>query len=275
MSIDLKDAYHHVPIAPASRDVLGLVVAGNVYRFKALPFGLKPAPRLFTRLVVCVAAFLRQQGLRVFCYLDDWLLAAESRELLSRHLHFLLRTVQGLGFIVNWEKSELSPSRHPNFLGAAIDLPRQLARPSPDRVNTIIAAALRLRRRRQAPARTWLQFLGYLASLVDVLPDCRLHMRPLQMHLLRHYRPSVDALTRLVPLPPTIRLLLLRWSRRNFLISGNPLRVPQPSITVTTDAYLQGWGGHCLGNTAFGDWPRTDTLTHIDMLEFRAVLLSL
>ena len=44
--------------------------------------------------------------------------------------------------------------------------------------------------------------LGYLASLVDVLPDCRLHMRPLQLHLLRHYRPSVDSLTRLVPLPP-------------------------------------------------------------------------
>ena len=101
----LKDAYHHVPIAPASRDILGFVVAGNMYRFKALPFGLKPAPRLFTRLVACVAAFLRQQGLRVFCYLDDWLLAAESRELLSRQLHFLLRTVQGLGFIVNWENA--------------------------------------------------------------------------------------------------------------------------------------------------------------------------
>ena len=160
VSIDLKDAYHHVPIAPASRDILGLVVAGNTYRFKALPFGLKPAPRLFTRLVACVAAFLRQQGLRVFCYMDDCFLAAESRGLLSRQLHFLLRTVQGLGFIVNWEKSELTPSRHPTFLGAAKDLPRQLARPSPDRVNTIMAAALCLRRRRQAPARVWLHSWG-------------------------------------------------------------------------------------------------------------------
>ena len=95
VSIDLKDTYHHVPIAPASKDILGFVVTGNTYRFKALPFGLKPAPRLFTRLVACVAAFLRQQGLRVFCYLDNWLLAAES----------LLRTVQGLGFIVNWENA--------------------------------------------------------------------------------------------------------------------------------------------------------------------------
>ena len=82
-SIDLKDAYHHVPIAPASRDLLGFTVAGGTYRFKALPFGLRPAPRLFTRLVACVAAFLRQRGLRLFGYLDDWLLAAESRDVLS------------------------------------------------------------------------------------------------------------------------------------------------------------------------------------------------
>ena len=62
VSIDLKDAYHHVPIAAQSRDLLGFTFNGRVYRFKALPFGLKPAPRIFTRLVGCVAAFLRQRG---------------------------------------------------------------------------------------------------------------------------------------------------------------------------------------------------------------------
>ena len=253
---------------PASRDLLGFTVAGGTYRFKALPFGLRPAPRLFTRLVACVAAFLRQRGLRLFCYLDDWLLAAESRDVLYRQLHFLLQTVQALGFLVYWKKSELAPTRRPTFLGAAIDLPRQLARPRPERVNTIMAAASRLRRRRQAPARVWLQFLGYLTSLVVVLPDCRLHMRPLQIHLLRHYSPSRDLLTRLVPIHPTIRLHLVRWSRRDFLNSGNPLRVAQSSITVTTDASRLGWGGHCLGNAAFGDWPRADTLSHINVLEF-------
>ena len=52
VSIDLLDAYHHVPIAAASRDLLGFTFNGSVYRFKALPFGLKPAPRLFTQLYV-------------------------------------------------------------------------------------------------------------------------------------------------------------------------------------------------------------------------------
>ena len=275
VSIDLKDAYHHVPIAVGSRALLGFATAGRLYRFRALPFGLKPAPRLFTRLVACVAAFLRQHGLRVFCYLDDWLLAAESRELVLNQLRFLLETVQTLGFIVNWEKSELVPTQHPIFLGAAIDIPAGLARPSPERVCTIVTAASDLRRRRLAPARSWLQFLGYLASLVDVLPDCRLLMRPLQLHLLGHYRPSRDPLTRLVPNPPATRLTLARWTRKDSLTVGKPLRTPQPTVTVTTDASHQGWGGHCMGHTAFGDWSRTGPLPHINVLEFRAVLLSL
>ena len=275
VSIDLKDAYHHVPIAIASRNLLGFTFEGSTYRFRALPFGLKPAPRVFTRLVGCVAAFLRQRGLRIFCYLDDWLLVASSPQILRQHLVFLLRTVQGLGFLINWDKSELIPTQHPSFLGAAIDIPGQLARPSPGRVATIVAAAGRLRVRRQAPARVFLQFLGYLASLVDVLTDCRLRMRPLQLHFLRNFRPGRDPLCRRIPLPPTIRLLLRQWCRRDFLQAGKPLRVPLPSVTVTTDASHMGWGGHCLGHNAFGDWPRAGALPHINVLEFRAVILSL
>ena len=275
VSIDLKDAYHHVPIAATSRDLLGFTFNGDVYRFKALPFGLKPAPRLFTRLVGCVAAFLRQRGLRIFCYLDDWLLVANSPALLRQHLALLLHTVQALGFIINWDKSELIPTQCPTLLGATIDIPRQLARPSERRIATIAAAARLLSSRRQAPAKQWLQFLGYLSSLVDVLPDCRLLMRPLQLHFLRNYQPGRDPLTRRVPLPMTIRLLCRRWSRLEFLRTGNPLRVPQPTITVTTDASHTGWGGHCRDRIAYGDWSRYRVLPHINVLEFQAVILSL
>ena len=172
-----------------------------------------------------MAASLRQRGLRFYCYLDAWLLVAHSPPLLRQHLAFRLRTVQALGLFINWDKSELVPTQCPTF-GVTLDIPRQLARPSPGRIATIVAAARLPRSRRQAPAKTWLRFLGYLSSLVDVLPDCRLLMRPLRLFFLRNYRPGRDPLSRRVPLPPTIRLLFRRWSRPEFLRSGNPLRVP-------------------------------------------------
>ncbi|XP_072165932.1 uncharacterized protein [Diadema setosum] len=236
VSLDLRD--------PNSRDLLGFSVNGKTYRYRALPFGLKPAPRVFTRLVSEVAAYLR--GLCLFCYLDDWLLVANSEHLLAAQVLILVQTVQALGFIINWDKSELSPTHTPIFLGAEIDMRNQLARPSPDRIQKIRLAAATLRRTRRTSARKFLQFVGYLASLVDVLPDCRLFMRPFQHHLLRHYRPSRDPLSSQTPIPGGITLLLARWTDFSFLSQGKPLRVPQPSVTVTTDASLQGWGGGAL-----------------------------
>ncbi len=57
-SIDLKDAYFHIQIHPQHRRFL---------RFAA--FGLSLAPRIFTTP-------LRQQGIRILAYLDDWLFFA-------------------------------------------------------------------------------------------------------------------------------------------------------------------------------------------------------
>ena len=269
VSIDLKDAYHHVPIAAQSRDLLGFTFNGRVYRFKALPFGLKPAPRIFTRLVGCVATFLRQRGLRIYCYLDDWLLVAHSPPLLRQHLAFLLRTVQA-GVYYQLGQVEARPDSVP-------DVPRG------DYRNPPTAGAAQPGEDRHyrggGPAAPWSQDMAPVPGLPlesSRRPaDCRLLMQPFQLHFLRNYRPGRDPLSRRVPLPPTIRLLFRRWSRPEILRSGNPLRVPQPTITVTTDASHMGWGGHCLGRNAYGDWSHFRVLPHINVLEFQAVILCL
>ena len=67
--------------------------------------------------------------------------------------------------------------------------------------------------------------------------------RPLQLHFLRNYQPGRTPYPDGFPLPPMMRLLFRRWSRPEFLRSGNPLRVPQPTIKVTTDTSHIGWGG--------------------------------
>ena len=275
ISVDLKDAYFHIPIHPSSRDLLGFAFQGDTYRFKALPFGLKPAPRVFTRVVSTLAAFLRKRGLRLFTYLDDWLLVASSVSVLQSHMELLLSTTQRLGFIVNWEKSELSPTRKPLYLGAEIDIVNQVARPSRDRVRSIVLLARTLRLLRRVRAGRWLQFLGHLSSLVDVLQDCRLLMRPFQLHLLKFYKPSVDSLKMWIPLTLEIKHLLIPWTKEKFLLQGKPLRTPLPSITISTDASFMGWGGHCQNQVVSGDWSHLCTLPHINLLELMAVFMSL
>ena len=113
-----------------------------------------------------------------------------------------------------------------------------------------------------------------MASLVDVLPDCRLLMWPLQIHFPRHYRPDVDPLSRLVPVDVQVRPHLIKWLRRPFLAQGKRLREPQPEITVTTDASLRGWGAVTSGHMVSGEWSENRPLPHINLLEFRAVMLA-
>jgi hypothetical protein len=48
-SIDLSDAFLHVPIHPESRRFLQFQWKGRVYQFKVLPFGLSLAPRWYSQ----------------------------------------------------------------------------------------------------------------------------------------------------------------------------------------------------------------------------------
>lgn len=50
-SLDLQDAYWHVPINIWFRNYLAFVFADSLYRFKVLPFDLDRAPRVFTKMM--------------------------------------------------------------------------------------------------------------------------------------------------------------------------------------------------------------------------------
>ncbi len=54
---------------------------------------------------------LRLQGIRVLNYLDDWLILAHSRELVSRHRDIVLGHIHSLGLRMNAKKSVLLPSQ--------------------------------------------------------------------------------------------------------------------------------------------------------------------
>ena len=61
--IDLKDSYLSVPVHKSSLKFLCFIWKGTCYQFKALPFGLCSAPRIFTKVLKPVAAFLRRKAI--------------------------------------------------------------------------------------------------------------------------------------------------------------------------------------------------------------------
>ena len=275
VTLDLKDAYLHVPVHPDSRSLLGFSFLGRTYLYQVLPFGLKDSPWVFTRLVATVVAHLRLLGIRIFYYLDDWLIVASSRDLLLSHLRSTLVITQSLGFLINWKKSSLVPLRLPSYLGALLDIPHLLARPLDRRISSLLAVIQELLASSSAPASLWQRFLGHLASLVDLVPNCRLFMRPLQLHLLQFFDQLSDPSSVLVPLSPEIRPLILDWSSLDRLRVGKPFSPPPSTLTLTTDASRSGWGAVLPPHHVSGLWSSQDSLLHINSLELRAVFLAL
>ncbi len=96
-AIDLKDAYFHVSILPRHRPFLRFAFEGQAYQYKVLPFGLSLSPRVFTKVVEAALVPLREQGVRILNYLDDWLILAQSRKQLSAHRDLVLKHLSLLG----------------------------------------------------------------------------------------------------------------------------------------------------------------------------------
>ncbi len=84
-AIDLKDAYFHVSILPCHRPFLRFAFKGRAYQYKVLPFGLSLSPRVFTKVAEAALVPLKEEGVRILNYLDDWLILAQSRNQLCEH----------------------------------------------------------------------------------------------------------------------------------------------------------------------------------------------
>ena len=270
-SLDLSDAYLHVPISPQDQRYLRFKVQGQTYEFRCLPFGLSTSPRVFTLLVRAVAAYLKHRGVNICCYLDDWLIYGPSPLETQCLVELVVSTVRDLGFLINLKKSNMVPTQSPLFLGAQINLTEGIVVPSPERVTNMARCARLLAESQVAPAVAWMKVLGLMASMVDLIPYCRFHMRPIQLHLLAFYRPSRHPISLAVPMSEIAREELWWWTHQPNLTQGVRFPAPPVSHVVTTDASKTGWGGHIHGDSVSGLWSAKETEFHINLLELWAV----
>lgn len=79
-SLDFTEAYLHVPIQKSHHQYLRFSVESRHFQFRALPFGVCSAPRVFTKVLVNLVACLRSKGVHVHPYLDNLLIRSSSRE---------------------------------------------------------------------------------------------------------------------------------------------------------------------------------------------------
>lgn len=73
-SLDLRDAYLHIPNHKRFRRFLRFTVGHRRFKFQVLPFGLAASSLVITRVFVAEASFVHSRDIRYHFYLDDSLL---------------------------------------------------------------------------------------------------------------------------------------------------------------------------------------------------------
>ena len=242
-----------VPMHPDSRKFLRFLLGDKTYEFTAMPFGLNVAPRLFTKIMKPVVASLRSQGVRLIIYLDDILIIASSIETLNRHKTLAISLLESLGFLINYEKSNLTPSQQIVFLGMLVDsasmqfiLPQQKA--------VQIQKECRLLLNTNRPT------IRHLSRVLGLLDACRPAVWSAPLHYRQLQTLQINALQRWanynapVDLTPAAKSDLSWWVTTLQTPQGSPIVPPIADLTISSDASKQGWGhlGVPNGQEVFG-----------------------
>ncbi|XP_044148680.1 uncharacterized protein LOC122937730 isoform X2 [Bufo gargarizans] len=216
-----------------------------------------------------VMAWLRSRGVRLVIYLDDILIMHQDQQSLLQHLQWTSDLLTSLGFLLNLEKSCLTPSRRMEFLGFTVDsVAESLSLPA-EKLRTI---RKELRHALSTPSlslRHLARIIGLLASSIQAVFPAPLHYRALQRLKIAHLRAGASFADAVI-LDQEAQEELRWWLSNLEAWNGRAIFGFQPEFTVESDASLQGWGAHCEGISTGGRWSESETRFHINALELLA-----
>ncbi|XP_018096576.2 uncharacterized protein LOC108704513 [Xenopus laevis] len=109
----------HLPIFPLHQKYIRFAIQNHHYhyQFKALPFSLTSAPRVYTKIMAVTTAEVRQTGVSITLYLDDLLIKASSLVKAEGAIQLAMCKLKQFGWTINLKKSSLTPSQSMVFLG--------------------------------------------------------------------------------------------------------------------------------------------------------------
>lgn len=268
--LDLTQAYFHVPIKTQHRRFLSLISDGRVLQMTCLPFGLSSAPLTFARLSNWIASQLRDRGIRIIVYLDDFLLADQNPVCLRHHVSEAILFMETLGWSINRDKSLEIPTTRIEYLGIIWDTQNDVIC-LPEKKK----ASLRKDLEEVVNHGVWSwalgkKLLGKLSFASFVIPLGRLYTRQMQRasNLLPELLPK-----KTFPIPQTA-LEEAQWWLQN-LNSSSHLFPRNPQVFVTTDASNQGWGAQVGDKIIQHGWSPHQVNWHINRKELYAVYAAL
>ena len=275
ISLDIKDAYLNIPMHRDSKKYLRFSWLGELLQWESLPFGLTCSPRVLTKILKPVIAFIRRTwNVLISIYMDDILIQSESPAKCILHAQIVMVVLMALGWSIKFEKCTLMPSRTFTHLGFDFNTENMTILCPQPKIARIQEFCQKLYLLKKATVLELEKLLGTFESVKPCVPLATLHFRSLQRQLLsskKKYRKPF----KIVCLSETSLKELNWWIDPSGFQShcSAPIREPQPSVQIWSDANLSMAGGHCSrGRFYQRAWSKDELMKdpHINLLEIRA-----
>lgn len=273
-TIDLKDAYYLIPINSSHRKYLRFKFNSTLYEYNCLPFGLNCAPLVFTKILKPVVKLLRQKGVLLVVYLDDFLILGKSYDECEYNVTLTLKLLTHLGFLINYAKCSLIPNNKCTFLGFNYNS-QNLTRSLPEEKQIRIGKMLRqFSCLSQCKIRDFSKIIGTLVSACPAIKYGFLHIKILERYKYIALKQSNGNYNKTLKIAQEI-LISLSWFINKIPNSINQIRINSYHIEIFTDASNSGWGAYHKGQSAFGFWSKDEKKFHINYLELLALYFGL
>ena len=131
--LDLKSAYHQVPIRQEDKPLTAFEVDGSLYQFTRMPFGVTNAVPAFQRIMDQLIQQAQLQ--KTYAYLDDVIICGSSKEEHDTNLRRFMDCVATANMTLNPDKTQIGLTSI-NLLGYLIG--DKTKRPNPERLEALL-----------------------------------------------------------------------------------------------------------------------------------------
>lgn len=271
-SVDLKDAYFSVPIHEDYQKYLKFSFNGNLYKFVCIPFGLKSAPYVFTKILKPIYAWFRQKSIRCSYYIDDSLNMNGCQVVCGDNTKTIVNTLENLGYVINQKKSVLVPTQRIVFFGFVLDSVLFKVFLTEEKLQKILLYANTLCKQGRVVVRQLASFIGLIINAFFAILEAPLHYRALERDKLRGLGEDM-CYDNQVELSQSSKEEIQWWINNVVSKNGKRIRPQKATILCRTDASLQGWGAIDMnsGQHANGRWSNAEGCMSINFLELLAI----